>query len=124
MIYIYTKDEVITTLKEMGPTKAVGEDGFAALFYQLFWHIVWMDVIDFCLGVLHRGMPITPCNATNIVLLPKIPNPNFIENFRLISSCNVLHKLVAKMLANCFKGIIDKWVDDAQCAFVRLDKKG
>ncbi|XP_012477492.1 uncharacterized protein LOC105793109 [Gossypium raimondii] len=36
----YTAEEVHEALKGMGPTKAPGRDGFPAIFFQKFWHIV------------------------------------------------------------------------------------
>ncbi|KAA3470487.1 reverse transcriptase [Gossypium australe] len=36
----------------MGPTKAPGADGFPALFFQRYWHIVGRDITDFCMGRL------------------------------------------------------------------------
>ncbi|KAA3471190.1 reverse transcriptase [Gossypium australe] len=35
--------------------KASGEDGFLAIFFQQFWHIVGDEVTDYCLGILNRG---------------------------------------------------------------------
>ncbi|KAA3465378.1 reverse transcriptase [Gossypium australe] len=55
LIAKYMKEEVIVALKEMGPTKVFEDDGFLALFFQQFWHIVESDVVDFCLGVLKKA---------------------------------------------------------------------
>lgn len=35
-----------------------------------------------------------------------------------ISLCNVIHKIMAKAIANKFGGVIDKCIDSAQSAFV------
>ncbi|KAK5826815.1 hypothetical protein PVK06_021747 [Gossypium arboreum] len=40
----YTKEEIHEAFKEMGPTKAPGEDGFPAQFYQKCWSIIGEDV--------------------------------------------------------------------------------
>ncbi|KAA3462404.1 reverse transcriptase [Gossypium australe] len=42
----YTVEEICTALKAMGPTKAPGDDGFPAIFFQKCWHIVGKVCID------------------------------------------------------------------------------
>ncbi|KAK5812453.1 hypothetical protein PVK06_027883 [Gossypium arboreum] len=49
----FTKEEILEALKEMGPTKTPGEDGFPALFYQKCWPIIGEDVMSYCLNVLN-----------------------------------------------------------------------
>ncbi|KAA3481602.1 reverse transcriptase [Gossypium australe] len=114
----YSVDEVQKALKGMGPTKAPGYDGFPALFSQKYWHIVGKDVAEFCLRVLNEGKELDSVNRTDIVLIPKIPNPTSLVNFRPISLCIILYKLVAKTIANKLQKCIGKCIDSAQSAFV------
>ncbi|KAH1121339.1 hypothetical protein J1N35_004499 [Gossypium stocksii] len=96
----FSAEEIYSALKEMGPTKAPRHDGFPALFFQNFWHIVGPDVEAFCLGVLNDGEDFSSSKMTEIVLLPKISNPTNLVNFRPISLCTVLYKIVAKAIVN------------------------
>lgn len=114
----YTKKELCEALKEMGSTKALGEDGFPALFYQKCWSIIGDEVAMYCLQVLNEGMDLSPINKTNIVLIPKITNPTNITQFKPISLCNVLYKLIAKVITNQLRIVITKCIDSAQSAFV------
>ncbi|KAA3488794.1 reverse transcriptase [Gossypium australe] len=41
----YREEEVWAALKCMGPTKAPGSDGFPALFFQQYWHIVGKEIV-------------------------------------------------------------------------------
>ncbi|KAG8475580.1 hypothetical protein CXB51_032446 [Gossypium anomalum] len=96
----FTAEEVFLALKGMGPAKAPGCDGFPALFFQKFWHIIGKDVENFCLGILNEGRDIDSINLTDIVLIPKLPNPMSLVNFRPISLYTVLYKIVVKAIAN------------------------
>ncbi|XP_052485155.1 uncharacterized protein LOC128040446 [Gossypium raimondii] len=51
----FTKEEIREALLGMGPTKAPGEDGFPALFFQKCWSIVGDDISSFCLQRLNEG---------------------------------------------------------------------
>lgn len=41
-----TSEEVRSTLFQMHPTKASGMDGFHALFFQNFWDVVGVVIVD------------------------------------------------------------------------------
>ncbi|KAA3465211.1 reverse transcriptase [Gossypium australe] len=105
-------------MAELGPTKAPGEDGFPAIFYQKCWAIIGEDVTNYCLHRLNGGMNINLINKTNIVLIPKIAKPSDITQYRPISLCNVIYKLLAKVLANRLCLVMNKCIDLPQSAFV------
>ncbi|KAA3468179.1 reverse transcriptase [Gossypium australe] len=114
----YTTEEILRALKGMGPLKAPGLDGFPALFFQKHWHIVGKEVIEFSLGVLNEGKRVDSANLTDIVLIPKINHPTTLVNFRSISLCTVMYKLVTKTIANRLQEVMGFCIDKAQSAFV------
>lgn len=93
-------------LKGMGPTIAPGPDGFPALFFQQYWHIVGKEVTTFCLENLNSDKILGHSNFTSIVLIPKAQNPKNITSFRPISLFTVIYKIVAKAIAIDFKGLL------------------
>ena len=96
----FTAEEVEVALFQMGPTKAPEPDGMNALFYQKFWHVVGEFVTMALIDFLNLGNMVPNINHTNIVLIPKVKNLEKMFDFRPISLCNVIYKIISKVLAN------------------------
>ena len=114
----YTRAEVIEALKQMHPTKAPGPDGMPALFYKKFWHLIGDDVMDYVLNILNNEAPIENINHTHIVLIPKKKECESTKDYRPISLCNVLYKLVSKTISNRLEKILPHIISECQSAFV------
>ena len=100
---VFTTEEVKVALFQMGPTKAPRLNGMNAIFYQNFWHVVGDNVVLVVLDFLNNGNMLSEINHTNIVLIPKDKNPEKMSNFRPISLCNVIYKIISKVLGNRLK---------------------
>jgi hypothetical protein len=57
-------------------------------------------------------------NITHIALIPKVKNPSNVTEFRPISLCNVLYKLIFKVLANRLKKILPQIISKTQSVFI------
>ena len=71
-------------------------------------------VLDF----LNSGIMLLEINYTHIVLIPKIKSLERISYYRPISLCNVIYKIISKVLANRLKLILPKLISPSQSAFV------
>ena len=79
------------------------------------------DVICMALNVLNSNISMVEINKTNITLVPKIKNPTKMTDFRPISLCNVVYKLISKVLANRFKIIIPQIIYEIRVRFYLRD---
>ena len=113
-----TKEEVEEALKQMHPRKALGPDGMSAIVFQKYWNRVGNDVICMFLNVLNSNMSMAKINRTNITLLPKTKNPTKMTEFRPISLCNVVYKIISKVLATRLKTILPQIITENQSAFL------
>ena len=82
----------------MHPDKLPGPDDMNPAFYQRFWLNVGEDVTEACLHF------IATCS--------------FPMDMPPIALCNVLFKIVAKMLSNRIKAILGSVVSESQSAFM------
>jgi hypothetical protein len=95
----YTREEIKEAIYQMHPLKTPGPDGLPAMFYQKYRHIVGEDVQNLALGILNNGQT-QDINKTFLVLISKGKNPSSLKDFRLVSLCNVIMKIVTKVIAN------------------------
>ena len=86
--------EIQQALFSMFPNKAPGVDGMSPLFFQNYWPIIKVDVIKAISSFFHSRNLLKYVNETIISLIPKIDNPVKLINFRPISLCIVLYKVI------------------------------
>jgi hypothetical protein len=94
----FTDQEISDVLFQMGPLKAPGPDGFPARFFQRHWETLRDDVIHAVRKFFSNGIMPPGINDTAIVLIPKGNNPTELKDFRPISLCNVIYKIISKCL--------------------------
>ena len=114
----FQAEEVDQALRQMAPLTAPGPDGMSPIFYKTYWHIVGKDVTTMVLNALNSGVVHKSLNPTFISLIPKIKNLKRVSDFRPISLCNVVYKLITKVLVNRLKFFLSNLVFESQSAFL------
>jgi len=65
-----------------------------------------------------KGLIYAPFNSTFIALIPKREVPESFEDFRPISLCNSVYKIVAKTIAARLKPILSRCISSEQFGFL------
>ncbi|KAL0396414.1 UNVERIFIED_CONTAM: hypothetical protein Scaly_0089800 [Sesamum calycinum] len=98
--------------------KAPGPDGFSSGFYKAAWPIVGEEVSKAILDFFTTGRLLKQVNATLLTLIPKVRSPHSADDFRPISCCNVIYKVITKILVCRIREILDLLISPSQNAFV------
>jgi hypothetical protein len=114
----FTMEEFKEAMFSMHPDKCPGPDGFSPSFFQQFWHLCGQYIFNESCIWLETGSFPSTLTLTNIALIPKGDSQASMKDWRPIALCNVIYKLVAKVLANRLKNILSKCISDNQSAFV------
>lgn len=114
----FNAEEVKQALDGIGDLKAPGADGLPAIFYKKYWQLVGDKVVQEVLHILRGGSMPEGWNDTIVVLIPKVKNPESLKDLRPISLCNIVYKLVLKVIANRLKCILGEIISENQSAFV------
>lgn len=110
--------EVAVALFSMNPDNAPGPNGMNPAFFQHFWSDIGADVTEFVLNCLHTSTLPPALNDATIMFILKKSRPEFPTDLRPIALCNVLYKIIGKMLASRMKDILNCVISDTQSAFV------
>ncbi|GMP97184.1 hypothetical protein CsSME_00045547 [Camellia sinensis var. sinensis] len=106
-----TDKEIKDTFWSLKANKAPGPDGFSAGFFKSSWDIVGREVTQAVRTFFESGRLLSEVNSTIIALIPKVPNPVKVGDFRPISCCNTIYKCIAKIMANRIKNDLPNLVD-------------
>lgn len=114
----FTLEDIATSLTQMHSLKAPGPDGMSALFFKKTWSFVHDDLCASLLKILNEGADPSCLNDTFICLIPKKKKSDLPKDFRPISLCNVVYKLLSKTIVNRLKHALPSIINETQSAFV------
>lgn len=103
----------------MAADKSPGPDGFTAEFFRATWGITGGDVVQAVQSFFEKGFLPKGINSTILSLIPKKDEAVYMKDYRPISCCNVIYKVISKILASRLKKLLPSFVSLNQSAFVK-----
>ncbi|KAL2224767.1 UNVERIFIED_CONTAM: hypothetical protein Sindi_3018400 [Sesamum indicum] len=101
----FTPKDVKNAVFDISEDKAPGPNGYSSGFFKAAWPVVGTEVTRAVLNFFTTGKLLKQVNSTLLALIPKVHNPMTVGDFRPISCCNVLYKIIAKLrVANSHTG--------------------
>lgn len=96
-----------------------GPDGYNVEFLRASWSIVGADVVKAVKEFFQNGRLLKDLNRTTIVLIPKSPEAASLGEYRPISCCNIVYKIISKIITNRLKPILKVCISRNQAAFLK-----
>jgi hypothetical protein len=77
-----------------------------------------MDVIRGARDFFDKGTVLQGINDTAIMFIPKKDDPELLKDYRPISLCNVIYKIISKCLVNRLRLLLDDLIVPTQSTFI------
>ena len=116
---IFSEEEIWTAISGLNSDKAPGPDSFPIAFWIFSWDFVKKEVLGFFKEFHEQSRFVKNLIATFLVLIPKKQTVEDFKDLRPISLVGGLYKILAKVLANRIKRVLDKVISKSQNAFVK-----
>lgn len=111
--------DIYLALKALPNGKDPGPDGYTKEFFIEAWAVVGQDFSAAVQSFFLFGFLPTGVNSTILALIPKKIPAQTMKDYRPISCCNLIYKVISKILANRLKAILPDAIEPNQCAFVK-----
>ncbi|XP_038697968.1 uncharacterized protein LOC119995523 [Tripterygium wilfordii] len=109
-------NEVKNVVFSIDADSCSGPDGFNGHFFQSCWNIIESDLVEACKAFWNGQNLPKSCTSTLIVLIPKVVNPTKFSDLRPISLCNLVNKIISKIMAI---RLLPNIISSNQSAFVK-----
>lgn len=112
-------DEIQAALFSMPENKTPRPDVYPMEYYKAVWTVVGKDLVVAVQSFFLYGLMPRSTNATLLSLVPKTTSAEKMSDFRPIVCCNLVYKLISKIMVHRLKAILPRAIEKNMCAFVQ-----
>ena len=114
----FSLKEIQDAVWRLNDKGAPGPDGIPVFFYKECWDVLGPDVMRL-MGDFHAGCcQMERLNKVYLNLIPKVPGVEQIDDFRPIALSNSIYLIIAKVLANRLREVMDSLISLLRSAFI------
>jgi hypothetical protein len=113
-----SEEELKENLQSFQKDKSPSLDGWSIEFFLELYDLLGKDLLQVVEDTRLSGRIPACFNSTFIALIPKLDNPSSLNDFRPISLCNCVYKVVSKVIARSMKGILSHHISGEQFGFL------
>lgn len=110
--------EIYAALASLGTSKAPGPDGFTSLFYMKYWECIKLTVLKAVWNLFRNNHFLKEQNHTFLALIPKKLGASSVQHYRPINLCNIIYKIISKIIATRLTPLLHNIISPFQTAFV------
>jgi len=115
----FSEEEIKYVIFQMEHNKAAGPDAIPIEFFQTYWEIIKVDIMEM-FEDFHKGkLDVSRFNYGIITLLPKISDASRIQQFRPICLLNCIYKWITKVLTIRLSPYAEKLICKEHTAFMK-----
>lgn len=114
-----TEEEVLGSLSSMKKGESSGHDGLFVQFYMGFYDLLKEDLFKIVRESKSSSKVLGPLNSTFIALIPKKQKGLSFSDYMPITCCNVIYKIISKIIALRLKHILSTIISEEQLEFLQ-----
>eukprot|EP00253_Pinus_taeda_P002898 PITA_02898 len=114
-----TEDELLSEMKASNKDRSPGPDGWSIEFFIHFYDLFKGDLLRTVEASRMSGNIHSSLSSTFIALIPKKKETASLHDFRPISLCNTLYKIISKIIAERLKPVLNQFITCNQHAFLK-----
>ena len=113
-----SNEEVSEVINEMKNGKAPSLNGFNVDFFKACWKTVKHDILEVVEDSRRCKKVLKAFTASFVALIPKKENAMTPDGFIAISLCNVVYKIISKVIVNRLKALLPALVSEEKIGYV------
>ena len=114
-----SEEELKVALQSFQKDKSPGPDGWTIKLFIDLYDLLGANILK-VVEDTHLFCKISACfNSTFIALIPKVDNPKTLHDFRPISLCNCIYKVITKVIARRLKDLLSDHISGEQFGFLK-----